>query len=73
MTHSSYTDKRFGGTVSLTLFRAEKAQAVEAEQQAAFDAYLKARDRAEMSRSLEDGIAAGKCWGRFMDMFVRRG
>lgn len=34
-----------------------------------WDAYLAARDRAEHSRDVKDGIAAGKAWAAFLDQF----
>jgi len=35
-----------------------------------WQAYLVARARAEASRDLADGTAAGKAWGRFLSAFV---
>ena len=32
-------------------------------------AYLAARDQAEQSRDVRDGIAAGKAWAAFLDQF----
>ena len=34
-----------------------------------WQAYLSARDRAEHSRDVMDGIAAGKAWAAFLDQF----
>ncbi len=38
--------------------------------QAAWDAYVVARDKAERSNDVADGIAAGKAWREFLDLFV---
>jgi len=35
-----------------------------------WQAYLVARARAEASRDLADGTAAGKAWGQFLSAFV---
>lgn len=35
-----------------------------------FARYLKARDRAESSRRLEDGVAAGLAWASFLRLFT---
>lgn len=72
MTSSGYTNPQKSGTVFLTLFRSERALADAAEQQQAFDAYLKARDKADATRDLMDGVAAGKCWARFLELFLPR-
>lgn len=34
-----------------------------------WQAYLVARDRAEHSRDVRDGVAAGKAWAAFLDQF----
>ncbi|GJD41336.1 MULTISPECIES: hypothetical protein [Methylobacterium] len=36
---------------------------------AAWDSYVRARDAAEHSRNLSDGIAAGKAWRTFLTLF----
>ncbi|GLQ39758.1 hypothetical protein GCM10007908_33780 [Rhizobium albus] len=41
------------------------------ELQSAWDDYLEAKDHAQRTRNIEDGIIAGKLWGRFMRMFER--
>lgn len=38
--------------------------------QAAWDRYLAAREMAERSRDVSDGIAAGKAWREFLDLFA---
>lgn len=35
-----------------------------------WDAYLKARDKAERSRDIADGMAAGKAWAAWLDSFT---
>lgn len=40
--------------------------------QEAWDAYIAAQDRAKETRDLEDGIAAGKAWARWLDLFAGR-
>lgn len=39
--------------------------------QQAWEAYLAARDKAEKSRDLRDGVAAGKAWARWLGIFTR--
>ncbi len=39
-------------------------------QQDAWDAYLVARDRAQKSNDINDGIAAGRAWKKFMECFT---
>lgn len=39
-------------------------------QEAMWQAYLDARDKAESSRSIDDGIAAGKAWARWAESFL---
>lgn len=34
-----------------------------------WQAYLAARDRAETSRDVKDGVAAGKAWAAFLNQF----
>jgi hypothetical protein len=41
-------------------------------QQQAWEGYLRARDRAERSRRVEDGIAAGHAWAAFLKLFEGR-
>lgn len=38
----------------------------------AFAAYVEARERMEATKSLEDGIACGKAFKRFLELFVGR-
>lgn len=40
------------------------------ELQCAWDDYLVARDEAERSKSISDGILAGKMWRRFIYLFA---
>ncbi len=40
------------------------------ELQCAWDDYLDARDHAERTRNLNDGITAGKMWRRFVYLFA---
>ena len=39
-------------------------------QQTMWQAYLDARDKAELSRDIEDGIAAGKAWALWAESFL---
>lgn len=39
--------------------------------QEAWDAYLAAREVAEKSRDIVDGIAAGKAWRQWLELFQR--
>jgi hypothetical protein len=41
-----------------------------AEAQRRFDAYVAAMKLAQQTLSLEDGLAAGRCWHAFLDMFL---
>lgn len=41
-----------------------------AKLQALWKAYLEAKDRAEVSRELDDGIAAGKAWAAWVEPFT---
>jgi hypothetical protein len=36
----------------------------------AWDKYIIAREKAEKSRDIRDGIAAGKAWAEWIDLFV---
>lgn len=38
----------------------------------AWQAYREAQDLAQRTLKIEDGIAAGKAWARWLEMFVRR-
>lgn len=38
--------------------------------QEAWDAYLVARAKAELSSDIADGIAAGKAWSRWLELFA---
>ncbi len=46
------------------------AEASAEEQQAAFDAYCKAKRRADEVMTIEAGREAARCWVRFLDVFV---
>lgn len=48
--------------------KAKRGQTIDA----AWAAYLAARERAEHSRDVEDGIAAGKAWRAFLELFEVR-
>jgi len=50
----------------LSLVPAKPASTV--EQQRAWEGYLQALDRAERSRRVEDGIAAGRAWATFLKL-----
>lgn len=39
-------------------------------QTRAWDAYIEAFQRAQASGSIDDGIAAGKAWRRWLDLFM---
>lgn len=39
-------------------------------QHDAWEAYLAARDRAQNSNDINDGIAAGRAWNKFMECFA---
>ncbi|ORE87717.1 hypothetical protein [Aurantimonas sp. 22II-16-19i] len=43
---------------------------IEERANEAFQDYLAAREKAEVSRDLQDGIAAGRAWRRFLDIFM---
>lgn len=49
---------------------AKKAKSETVQQ--AWDAYLLARAHAEKSIDITDGIAAGKAWARFLELFGGR-
>lgn len=42
----------------------------ERRQEEAFNAYVAARGRAEETLAVEDGLAAGRAWRRFLDLFI---
>jgi hypothetical protein len=42
----------------------------QAKLQELWKAYLEAKDRAEVSRELDDGIAAGKAWAAWVEPFT---
>lgn len=54
--------------VSLSVARTQR----ELTEQDAWQAYLDARARAEASRDITDGIAAGKAWSQWLALFERR-
>ena len=47
------------------------SHADEASVHAAWADYADAARRAQFSRRIEDGVAAGKAWKAFLDLFVR--
>ena len=49
---------------------AQRAKSEKAVHQA-YDAYLLAKAREEKTHDLDDGIAAGKAWAKFLELFVR--
>lgn len=55
-----------GQLVFIDVAKRQKDQSV----QAAWDAYVVARERAEKSSDVMDGVAAGKAWRDFLDLFV---
>lgn len=55
-----------GQLVFIDVAKRQKDQSV----QAAWDAYVVARERAEKSNDVMDGVAAGKAWRDFLDLFV---
>lgn len=42
---------------------------IRTEEARLWDEYLAAKDRAEQTRRLADGIAAGRAWARFLQSF----
>lgn len=38
--------------------------------QEAWEEYLAAKDRADATRAIEDGIRAGKAWGVWLELFA---
>lgn len=50
---------------------AEARQQRSMTERQAWQAYLAARERAEKSGRIEDGIAAGKAWARWLRLFER--
>lgn len=46
---------------------AARAKVLEAK----WAAYMKARERAEKSRDIRDGIAAGEAWSAWLELFQR--
>lgn len=43
---------------------------IRSEEARLWDEYLEAKDRADRTRRLEDGIAAGKAWAAFHELFL---
>ena len=39
----------------------------------AWDAYVRAAKRAQETMRIEDGIAAGRAWAKWLDLFARGG
>ena len=56
-----------GEVVSIAAERRERTETAEA----AWEAYLAARDRAELTRKADDAFAAGRAWARFLSLFTR--
>jgi hypothetical protein len=50
---------------------AAKADRIVSEQDA-WRTYVLARDRAERTKDIQDGIAAGKAWAEWLRLFERR-
>lgn len=48
----------------------DDAETRKAQLQELWKAYLEAKDRAEASREMEDGIAAGKAWAAWVVPFT---
>jgi hypothetical protein len=46
-----------------------KHQQLERQQEEAFREYVALTDKAQATRVLSDAIAAGKAWGRFVNLF----
>lgn len=57
-----------GKVVLIEAARTERAISVEA----AWQAYLVAREKADQTRNIEDGITAGKAWRAWLELFDRR-
>lgn len=51
---------------SVVDFKAERTRRIEE----AWKIYLDARERAEQTRNVVDGIAAGKAWRQWLDLFM---
>lgn len=56
-----------GDLISIDTARRERTT-TESE---AWSAYLAARTKAEASQAIEDGVAAGKAWARWLALFER--
>jgi len=48
----------------------DEAEARKKKLHELWKAYLEAKDRAEMSRDMSDGIAAGKAWAAWVEPFT---
>lgn len=55
-----------GNVLFIDVARREKNLTV----QTAWEAYIAARDKAEKSRDVMDGVAAGKAWREFLELFA---
>lgn len=55
----------------MTVIRFPKTQARNAEE--AWSAYVRLAKTAQATMRLEDGIAAGKAWSRFLEFFLDEG
>lgn len=55
-----------GSVVFIDVARREKSVTM----QEAWDKYVAADARAKQTRQIEDGIAAGKAWREWLDLFV---
>lgn len=57
--------------LTLAAERAHRTQSLEQAQQAAWAEYVRLQAIAKATLRLEDGLAAGRAWGNFIDLFVR--
>lgn len=57
----------------MTVVHFPNRKSIEAQQEEAFEAYRSAAAKAHVTLLLADGIAAGKAWGRFVNLFVKQG
>lgn len=61
-----------GQGCSKTRIQGRKSSKNAREEFEAWTKYLAARDQAEKSQDIRDGIVAGKAWAEFLDLFVRQ-
>ena len=55
--------------MNVVSLRDHKAHLLEQQQEDAFRKYVALTDKAQATRVLSDAIAAGKAWGRFVNLF----